>query len=230
MPGEGKMNCEKSRDLMPDWIGQEIDAGELKELKNHLHACTTCRQELAQLSGLRGSLLSAWPDEPIPRPIRFEFDRPSPANPWWRFQRWPLYLKSSLTVTACFLVCLAGLSFSRTKIQLNQGDFSITFGEGTAEKAPASKVISADQFQSLLKKAVADLDQRQNLRWQELFQTREEAESRREVELRGLSSKLRYLETTQTLVWKETLLNKSYVESLARDLYLRTSQARSSQP
>jgi hypothetical protein len=78
---------------------------------------------------------------------------------------------------------------------------------------------------------VSEQAQRQNDQWQHLIvQVRTEWESQRQTDLQGISGKLKYLESTQNLIWKETAKNNSYVESLARDVYLRTGLAQAAQP
>ncbi|MCF8011940.1 MAG: zf-HC2 domain-containing protein [Clostridiales bacterium] len=39
------MRCEHVRHLIPEWLDGELDAGESREIKNHIDKCTSCRKE-----------------------------------------------------------------------------------------------------------------------------------------------------------------------------------------
>ena len=47
------MNCERSRELFADYLGEELARGEAQELQLHLKTCQGCRQELALLGSTK---------------------------------------------------------------------------------------------------------------------------------------------------------------------------------
>src|SRR5213594_1625230 len=120
------MNCEKSRELFVDYLGEELPKPEVRGLQEHLKSCSGCRQELALLVRTKSTLRVGWPDESIPQSLTFEFSRPSERGFWSRLRplRLPRVVWASLGVTGCFLVCLASLALLRAQIRLENGNFS----------------------------------------------------------------------------------------------------------
>jgi anti-sigma factor RsiW len=235
------MNCEETRDLLMDFIGDEISKADAQQLKKHLTTCTDCREELARISATKACLLKGWPDEAVPQPLVFSFNQPASQQRWsWPgFWAWPPAVRISLSIAMCFMLCIVMLAVARTRIQFDHGNFAISFGSMGASSAalpPASLNLTGaasnqEQLRGLVSQVVSEQAQRQNDQWQHLIvQVRTEWESQRQTDLQGISGKLKYLESTQNLIWKETAKNNSYVESLARDVYLRTGLAQAAQP
>jgi anti-sigma factor RsiW len=50
------MNCNRTRELLPAHVDQELSVPETIELEQHLQGCPTCRQELAQQSEVRTAM------------------------------------------------------------------------------------------------------------------------------------------------------------------------------
>src|SRR2546426_1956600 len=125
------MNCEKSRELFADYLGEELSQSETRKLKDHLGACQTCRQELSLLSSTKTALKVGWPDESIPQSLTFEFVKPSPQRSWSQLGRFslPKVVWVSLSVSACFILCLLSLALLRTQIQIENGKFKLSFGQ-----------------------------------------------------------------------------------------------------
>jgi anti-sigma factor RsiW len=234
------MNCEETRDLLMDFIGDEISKADAQHLKKHLATCPGCREELARISATKACLLKGWPDETAPQPLVFNFSQPSSQQRWsWPgFWAWPPAIRASLSIALCFMLCIVTLAVTRTRIQFDHGNFAISFGSAAVSSAaiPTASLnltgaaSNQEQLRTLVSQVVSEQAQRQNAQWQQLIlQARTEWESQRQTDLQGISGKLKYLESTQNLIWKETAKNNSYVESLARDVYLRTGIARAAQ-
>ncbi len=222
------MNCEKARDLLVDYLGGEIGRQEGRDFMQHLLACPACRQELASLRSTQSALVQGWPEEPIPQPLSFKLAQPSPpaARRFWGWGNLPAYLRWPAALTASFVLCVSVLALSRTSFQYTQTGFSLSFG-GTS----SGRVGSGDCLQEQAKIAMdRQIDQRLNEQDNRLKQVLADFEgrwnSKQQSGFQRVAGQLNYLESTQNLIWKEAAQNKSYMESLARDLYLRSGVAR----
>ena len=113
------MNCERSRELFVDYLGEELARGEDQQLQLHLKTCQGCRQELALLAGTKATLKQALPEIAIPQHLSFNFSKPQPQG-WFHWLRQPRYATLA-TGTACFVICLASLALlASTKATLKQ--------------------------------------------------------------------------------------------------------------
>jgi putative zinc finger protein len=222
------MNCEKSRELFVDYLGEELPKTEVRGLQEHLKSCSGCRQELALLARTKSALRVGWPDESIPQSLTFEFATPSERGLWSHLlpSRLPRVVWASLGVTGCFLVCLMSLALLRAQIRLENGNFSLSFGQPIA---PASAVVQgpvvtgapqlrAEAIKALLDQSLKQFELNQNAKLQQVLQeTKLEWETKRNADFARVGKELKYLESTQNVVWKETLLNNSNLEMLARN-------------
>ena len=233
------MNCKTSRELFPDFIGEELSTTDTKELKDHLKVCQGCRQELSLLTRTKTALQVGWPDEPIPRSLIFEYTKPSPSSFW--SQLWKLKLPKaalgSLAVTACFIVSLMSLSLARTQIQVGNGVFKLSFGSSSQTAPTAQKIVqssspgaipaqyagSRESLQALIDQALQRWQQTQDSKLQQgLLDTKSELETKRNLDLRSIAKELQYLQSVQQVVWKEAMRNNSNIETLA-DYYVKSS-------
>jgi len=216
------MNCEESREAFVDYLGEELPKTEIRGLQQHLKSCSGCRQELALLAHTKSALQVGWPDESIPQTLTFDFTKPGAEGFWGQLLplRLPRVVWASLCVTGCFLVCLAGLALLHAEIHLENGNFTVSFGRPgmqTSVTAGASQP-SAEAVKALLDESLKHFELNQNTRLQQLLQeTKLEWESKRNNDMERVGKELKYLESTQNVVWKETLLNNSNLEVLARN-------------
>jgi len=221
------MNCEKSRELFADYLGEELTKTEGLQLQEHLRSCVSCRQELALLSRTKSTLRVAWPEESMPQDLSFEFaDRAAPGF-WSRpfSLQWPRAVSASVAVTACFLVCLLSLALLRAQIRIDKGGFSFSFSQ-SPHAAPGNTAglmtagtpqLNTEAVRVLLDQSLKQFELQQDSKLQQLLQEAKlEWESKRAADYARVGKELRYLESTQNVVWKETLMNNSNLEMLAR--------------
>jgi hypothetical protein len=171
------MNCEKSRELFADYLGEELPKTEVRGLQEHLKSCSGCRQELALLARTKSTLQVGWPDESIPQSLTFEFAMPSERGSWSHLlsSRLPRVVWASLGLTGCFLVCLTSLALLRTQIRLENGNFSLSFGQPTAPAPAVAKgpmTASAPQpgaeaIKTLLDESLQQFELHQNAKLQQ---------------------------------------------------------------
>lgn len=227
------MNCEESRELFLDYLGNELDKPSARELSSHLRACPSCKQEFALLSGVRATLRTGWPDEEIPQHLSFDLPKAlSPGLSGW-LARWGLSraMASGLVATACFVLCVASLALFRTQVEVSNGAFRISFGSSQPSVAPAIDSLPSspagpgrEEIQTVIQKAVQRFQETQSeALQQELQRLRGEIEAKRSNDMKQVARGLKYLEETQSLVWREAARNSTYLDTIARDLYVKTA-------
>ena len=130
------MNCERSRELFADYLGEELARGEAPELQLHLKTCQGCRQELALLGSTKATLKRALPEVTMPQHLSFNFSKPQPQG-WVEWLRQPRYATLA-AVTAGFVICVASLAFFRAQLKVGSEGFQISFGSSAAIAGPLS--------------------------------------------------------------------------------------------
>jgi len=228
------MNCEKSREWFVDYLGDELGKHEAAELKQHLRACPDCRKEMMQLAEARSALRYAWPDEELPQRLTFDF--PEPSNRRDKALSWfglPRAVLVSFSAAACFLLCLVGLTIFRTQIEIKQGTFRISFGKDLAADSSEQRHVSIQnpggqsqgETQAMIEKALQQQEATQNARLQQaLMAVKSEVDETRKADLVRIAKQMTFLESAQSVVWQETALNNSHLDTLARDFYSKTSR------
>jgi len=230
------MNCQQSHELFLDYLGKEISKEQSRELAAHLKACEACREELISLSSVQSVLRSGWPDEEIPRSLIFE----TPHTSWGRFvdafspRKWPRGVVVTAVATICFILCISTLALLKTEIELKEGHFRVSFNpspsslgphsEANRELAAVPAALSRADLEKLIEDALAQSDQRQSSKVEQLLlEARAEVNTNRTEDMQKISQGLKYLEMTQGEVWKAAARNASYLETLAREVYTKTS-------
>jgi hypothetical protein len=233
------MNCQQSYELFPDYLGKEITKEQSTELAAHLKICENCRQELISLSGIPSLLRNGWPDEEIPSSLIFE----TPRSSWRQFvdvfspRFWPRGVIVSAVATICFILCIGTLAMLRTEIEFKEGQFRVSFNssrsllsphfEANQQVAAVPAALSRSDLEKLIENALAQSEQRQNSKVEKLlFEAKTEINTNRTEDMQKVSQGLKYLEMTQREVWKAAARNASYLESLAREVYVKASLTR----
>ena len=225
------MDCDKCRDLMISFIGGEITKPEAKELKGHLKECSACREELASLSRTQTTLRRAWPDEPIPQNLIFDF-RAVPGGRFrglWSRLGLARFGLAVMTVTAGLILCFFSLALLQARLKVGESGFAISFGRSSNPPSvapqregltvsPLPAALDRHEVESLIDRSVQALEEKQKVRLEEALQI---IESRRNADLRRIAGELSTLESTQSVVYREAMNNQSTVESLARELYAK---------
>jgi hypothetical protein len=231
------MNCEQSRNLWIEYLGEEIRKEDGGQLRQHLLGCPNCRKELSALHSTQNVLREGWPEEPIPQPLTFQVESHPvlPPRRFWGLGELPAFLQWPLTVTVSFCLCVLALALTKTSFEFSQGQLALSFGSKTVFSprsiSSGQSALSLEQVRQTVEQTLSQNQKMQEIRWQQLLnQAGSDWNSKRQANYETVAGRLKYLESTQNVVWKETIQNKSYVESLARDLYLRTGQARANQP
>jgi hypothetical protein len=228
------MNCDQVRDLLVNYLGGEIDRQDGRNFKQHLLSCPACRRELASLRSTQNTLLQGWPEEPIPQPLSFKLEShaPSTRGPFWGLGTLPAFLRWPLTVTASFILCISALALTRSSFQFSQGQFSASFGRSAIlQSGTLQEHLTREQIKLAVAQQIEQQQKAQEAQLKVLLaQFEAHWAAQQQSGYQQVANRLNYLEATQNLVWKETAQNKSYVESLARDFFLRNGVARAERP
>jgi hypothetical protein len=228
------MNCEKSRELFLDYLGDELDKPKARELRGHLETCQGCKQEFALLTGVRATLRDAWPDEDVPQHLTFDIPpvRALGLAGWFGRLGLSRGMAAAVAGTACFVLCLASLALFKTRLEIGDGGFRIAFGEtGSSQNLSSEPVPSAVQagltpedVQAAIQQSVQRLQQDQDSRLREELQNLKlELEATRKSDMQRVASGFKYLEETQNLVWKEAAKNSTYLDTIAHNLFVKAS-------
>ncbi len=226
------MNCKESQDAFTDYLGDELSEARAGEFKQHIKDCSHCRQELVALNKTRGLLQDGWPEEPIPQHLVYEFTKSPSRSVWQRW--WPpepqRFVLASFSVTACFILCIGSLTLFRTQVHFGQGGLQVSFGQSVHQLpqppmvTPVRSEVSRESLQPLVDLALQQMEQKQDKRLETvLLQLRTEIQDRRDADMRRIANELRQLESAQNVVYRQTVSSNSYLETLARDLYVKAN-------
>jgi hypothetical protein len=225
------MNCEKSRELFADYLGEELARGDAQELQLHLKTCQGCRQELALLGSTKTTLIRALPEVSIPQHVAFNFSKPRPQG-WFEWLRQSRYATVA-AVTAGFVVCVASLSMFRTQVKIGQDGFEISFGSSAAQIAVPATIapqvavagLGKEEVQRLVDAKLAEIDQAQTARFDRaLMEVRNQWQVQRQQDWQQMSAGLRYLEANQKTMVQDAARNSTYIQSLANNFYARAEK------
>ena len=77
----------------------------------------------------------------------------------------------------------------------------------------------------MIEKALQQQEATQNARLQQaLMAVKSEVDETRKADLVRIAKQMTFLESAQSVVWQETALNNSHLDTLARDFYSKTSR------
>jgi len=230
------MNCERSRELFADYLGEELARDAAQELQLHLKTCQGCRQELALLGSTKATLKRALPEVTIPRHLSFNFSKPQPQG-WFGWLRQSRYA-SMAAVTACFVLCVASLALFRTQLKFGSEGVQISFGSSTpATPAPAPVApqvtvagLGKEEVQRLIEARLTEIEQTQTVRFERtLTEVKNQWQAQRQQDWQQMSAGLRYLEANQKSMVQDAARNSTYIQSLANNFYARAEKPASLQ-
>lgn len=222
------MNCERSRELFSDYLGEELARSEAQDLQSHLKVCHACRQELSLLGSTKAVLKRALLEVAMPQHLSFSFSKPKPQG-WFQWIRQPRHATLA-TATACFVICVASLALFRTQLKIGSGGFEISFGvpvTAPASPAPADPQVAVagierEELQRLLDTKLSQFEVMQKASFgRELELAKKQWHLVRERDMQQMYAGLRYLEANQKSMVQDAARSSTYVQSLARNLYAR---------
>ena len=143
------MTCSELREILPDFLFGELSEEKNLAVRGHLAECADCREEVASLQQLLGTLREVPEISPaqrlvfVPQPARQGFwprlRKRFPDVPFWRWG-----------VRAAFAAVLAVLFILGTRVEYRDGQLTLSFGrQKAAEERPVAGV--SPELVSLLK-------------------------------------------------------------------------------
>jgi len=222
------MNCERSRELFADYLGEELARGEAQELQLHLKTCQGCRQELSLLGSTKATLRLALPEVAMPQHLSFNSSKPEPQG-WFQWLRQWRYATLA-AATACFVICVASLAFFRAQLKVGSEGVQISFGLSTATTVAPAPVapqvavagLGKEEVQRLIEARLTELEQTQTVRFERtLKKAKNQWQTQRQQDWQQMSAGLRYLEVNQKSMVQDAARNSTYIQSLANNFYAR---------
>lgn len=135
------MSCHQTPEMVAASFDEELSARQQDELQQHLATCATCRNELAGLQSAAAAL-HGWRNEAVPDWDRADATAHGLRSPS-REHRQPLgrrhSWRSSLGHTARWIPLAASLVLAiavmtQTRIDVADGNWSVSFGSSAAER------------------------------------------------------------------------------------------------
>ncbi len=153
------MRCDEVKESIVDVIYDESDVTQKKpEIREHLRTCTSCREELEEMTQTR-KYLHRWEDEPPLRHVTLGANNSFPgknSSPY-RSSRWK-YMRYA-AIAAMVLITI--LALANTHIAWNRDGFSFSarlFPDQATERDYYTKT----ELRNLLKEALDDSESRTN--------------------------------------------------------------------
>lgn len=149
------MKCEDYKMLMLDALYDEIGAEDQTGLEQHLESCAECAAEFAHLKATAG-VLEQWPDVDPKVNLTFVQERQS-AWGGIRGKLNPGRIMAGLGIACASFLLL--LSLAKTRIQVQDGRFSLEMGLFGKTQQPAANYATADDIEALRNENIALVSQ-----------------------------------------------------------------------
>lgn len=125
------MNEQKARELLMDYLYDEISAADKKKLEDYLENHPEMREELDQLDQTR-SLLQQMPDAEAGQPITF-IEANNTKNGWGKYIKRLIptsaWARTALATAASVILLLITAAMADVSIHSTQSGFSVYFGD-----------------------------------------------------------------------------------------------------
>jgi anti-sigma factor RsiW len=239
-------NCEEIKPRLTDYALQEVGSAEGATIESHLASCAACRREMQEARAMLGLLQRSEMVEELPRSIRvaaqpavgFAMDHQGRRHGWWAAM-WNSAGRLAFAggALACLAVGLMGIFQAR--LSYTADGFQIAFGSTpvaatapqmvaavpTVIPASTASQLSREEIESLIASAVQASALRQKNELSGLIQNVSlKADERRTTDLQQMSDMFRYMQATQTNLWKEQVQSQQIVAVLAQKNGVRLTE------
>lgn len=146
------MSCDEVKERLVDLLYDEHGTGPADpELRDHVKACPSCRQELEELGGVR-TALSLWKDESPLRSVTLPASRKAKSY-------WPAFWPAARRIAMAAAVLLAFLALTNAEVTWEPGHFS--FRTSLLPAAPSSSgSYTKAETRDLVRRALDDTESR----------------------------------------------------------------------
>lgn len=203
------MACPDKHKLM-DWVLTELSPGEGEELQRHVAQCSDCAQALAGLQEVRQALMEQLADREMPAHLVFVPQEPRVFNPGFLASLWRSAALAGVAAVIFLAIVLGGYA------RWGHPPSPVSGAQGTS--------MTRAEIETLVREAVRFqlAQQRQDL---ETTNERLAADLRKDQEraLAPVAAQLQYLQSAQSVVWKQAQEQNALVELIARNSLGRES-------
>ncbi len=207
------MGCAEREPKLTEWILNELPPAEAQELERHVQQCADCGRSLERLRMVHQALTKGLAGHPAPAHLVFLPEAPKNTLAAFLSSFWRAAAAGAVAAVVFLALSWSGFSYRPRHLPINQ---SIE----TAALTPAD-------VKGLAEQVVA---QRLASQWKEVEGANANlAASLRQEQMSDLARvarQLRYLETTQSAVWKETQQQGALVQLIARNSLKREGPQR----
>lgn len=198
------MSCPDKQAKLMDWVLGELSPAEVGEIQLHVEQCAGCAHSLAGLRDVHQALMKQLTDREMPAHLVFLPEKPRELHTGFLASLWRTAALAAVAAGVFLVVVLGGYArWGRQPSFLPLTEkASFTRTEVEALVAHAVRLQMAQQkheFEAVNEKLAADMRQEQG---------------------RGFSSlatQLQYLQSAQSVVWKQTQEQTALVELIARN-------------
>ncbi len=198
------MRCAEREAKLTEWILNELPPTEAQELERHVQQCADCGSSLERLRIVHQALTKTLTGRPAPAHLVFLPETAKKTLPPFRNSLWRAAAAGAVAAVVFLAVSWSGFSY---RAQYLPGKPSVETAALTSAdvKALAEQVVA--QRLALQRKEVeaANANLAASLRQEQMS------------DLARVARQLRYLETTQSAVWKETQQQGALVQLIARN-------------
>lgn len=197
------MACLDRTKLM-DWVLEELSPGEAEDLERHVHQCAACAQSLASLKDVRQALLKQLVDREMPSHLVFLPEKSKAINPGFLTSLWRTAALAGVAAVVFLGIVLGGYA------RWGHPPWAVPGAERASMARAEIETIVRDTVRFQL------AQQRQELA---TANERLAADLRKEQEraLAPVAAQLQYLQSAQSVVWKQTQAQNVLVELIARN-------------
>jgi len=197
------MNCPGQQKLI-DWVLEELSPGEGEELQKHVAHCSDCAQSLAALQEVRQALMKQLADREMPAHLVFVPEEPKAFSRGFLTSLWRTAALAGVAAVVFLAIVLGGYA---------------RWGHPPSPLPGVERAsMTRPEIESFVREAVRFqlAQQRQEL---DTANERLAADLRTEQgrALAPVAAQLQYLQSAQSVVWKQAQEQSALVELLARN-------------
>lgn len=203
------MNCPGQQKLI-DWVLEELSPGEGEELQRHVAQCSDCAQSLAALQDVRQVLMKQLADREMPAHLVFVPEESRAFSRGFLTSLWRAAALAGVAAVVFLAIVLGGYA---------------RWGHPPSPVAGVERAsMTRPEIESVIREAVR-FQLAQQKRELETANEQLVADLRKEQgrALAPVAAQLQYLQSAQSVVWKQAQEQNALVELLARNSLGRES-------
>ncbi|MSO19391.1 MAG: hypothetical protein EXQ56_02855 [Acidobacteria bacterium] len=225
------MKCDEVRSLLTDFVLDEVSPHDGQSVRDHLDRCSACQHQEVEVRGMLRLLQRSEVIDEVPQRIRIAADPSLQPEARWLAAFWGN--ASRLVFAGGAMACLAVglLGIFQARLSYAEGRIEVAFGP-QPEIGPTPSLVQVTEYPmpasagtQLTRQDVVNLitqsSQASEVRLQQNAQkliqaVALKADERRATDLQDMAATFRYMQATQTNMWKEQIQSQQIVVALAQ--------------